>query len=284
MNINPSSPLRIVRQLSDPSDVATYYVQAVVRNSASGTVLETINLTDNGDQRFTGTYQTGPDGSGNGFYIDVTTTVYTDAGYTTKSGNYGIEAETYHVIQAWSHALGGGGGFSPDVNYEKVRQIVQEELGKLEKPEPPVIPDLMPELLRLEQRLTASVGAINIPEQKEVDLEPVLQEVRTSVDNAINTLLLAVDSKEVTPETDLSSVLSAIEGLPNEELVNAAKQLSEAVNTIKEILDTQEDVSQMKQAAEEFMSRVSPRTLDVGKKKEEPQDANLLRARKLLGA
>lgn len=284
MNINPNTNLRIVRQLADPYDLGTNYVRAVVRNSATGAVLETINLTDEGSQRFAGYYHTDADPSGVGYYIDVTTTVYTDAGYTTKSENYQVEAKTYNVIQQFGPGMGLGGG-GADVNYEKVRRIVQEELAKLVIPEPATLPDLTPVLLGLEQRLTKSVGAIKIPEQKDVDLEPVLQEVRSSVDNAINTLLLAVDAKEVTPATDISPVLEAINDFKATDLqagINAVQGILEPLEGLLERQRTVEaSIDTSQQAAQEFLGTLSNR-----KKVEpevSPEELSRARARKLFG-
>jgi hypothetical protein len=282
MNVNPNSSLRIIRQLSDPYDSGTYYVRAIVRNSATGDVLETINLTDSGSQRFVGSYHTGADGSGNGFYIDVTTYVYTDAGYTTASESYQVESNVYHVIQQWNHAAGLGGGL--EVNYEKVRRIVQEELGKLVIPEPIVPRDLTPELLGIERRLKESVGAIYIPEQKEVDLEPVKQEVRSSVDNAINTLLLAVDAKEVTPATDLTALEAEVASIRATELNTLATELSALRERLDTVLVQKEEqdnnVAKARDTALEFVN-----ILSGSKRKEEPDPEELrrARARKLMG-
>ena len=283
MNINPQSTLRIVRQLSDPSDSGTYYVQAVVRNSATGATLQTINLTDEGDQRFTGSYQTPADGSGNGFYIDITTSVYTDDAYTTLSTDYSRDTQTYHVQQAWSHAMGIGGG--ADVNYDKVRNIIREELAAQEKMEIPETKDLTPEMLGMERRIkdavSQAVASIQFPEQKEPDLPMVIDTLSADIDDAINTLLIAVDQKDVTPQTDLTPVLEAVENLPIPQIVEATQNLNQLVQTLQELVNTQQDVTEMKAAAEEFMKKVSPRSIKVPK--ESPQDAMQLRARKLMG-
>lgn len=284
MNINPQSPLRIVRQLNDPADTDTNYVQAVVRNSATGATLETVNLTDAGGQRFTGNYNVGADAGGNGFFIDITTTVYTDSGYTTKNANYGIETMTYHVQQQWSHAQGLGGG-GADVDYKKVRAIVKDELSKLEKPQKPR--DMAPEILgserRIKQAVSDAVTAIKIPEQKDVDLTPVTQ----AVDNAVNTLLLAVDSKEVTPATDLAPVLERLQELPVNELLMFVQRLSEVIPELKSLIEskivqTEDERTSLREATQSFLSFFEKAAPVMGKRYEEP-DKNLLRARRLMG-
>lgn len=283
MNILPQSTLRIVRQLTDPFDTDTNYVQAVVRNSTSGDIVATLSLTDKTGQRFTGEYTTPPDNSGMGYYLDVTTTVYTDAGYTTKNTNYAIEAHTYFVHQPPVH-LGGGGG--ADVNYEKIRKIVKELLDEQEKTELPEIRDLTPELLASERRIkesvTSAVSSIRIPEQVRPDLDGAVSRISDRLDDAVNTLLLAVDQKEVTPETDLSPVMQSIDALPNEQILVTMDDLRTMVATLQELVNTQQDVDSMRKAAEEFMGKVSPRTLSAPKEKPK-EDTTTLRARRLLG-
>jgi len=280
MNILPQSTLQIVRQLSDPTDVGTNYVRAVVRNSATNATLGTVNLTDEGSQRFTGTFQTPPDASGRGYYVDITTTVYTDSGYTTTNTDYSIETYTYHVFEEARH-FGGGGA---EVNYDKVRRIVQEELGKVPQPEMPTIRDLTPELLSMERRLQTSItdatSGIKIPEQVKPDLDSVVAQLRGAIDDALNTTLLAIDNKDVTPETDLSPIVAEVQNLPVQEMLDAIQLLNERLQTLQEVVNTQQDVTALKSAAEEFMSKVSPRTLKVPK--ENPIDATQMRARKLL--
>jgi hypothetical protein len=278
MNINPQSTLRIVRQLSDPSDSGTYYVQAVVRNSATGAALQTINLTDEGDQRFTSSYQTPADVSGNGFYIDITTTVYTDAGYTTVSTDYSRDTQTYHVQQAWNHAMGIGGGM--DVNYDKVRRIIKEELAAQEKLEIPESKDLTPEMLGMERRIkdavSQAVASIRFPEQVQPDLDRVINEVRSTIEQAVNATLMSIESKEVTPLTDLTPIAQQIQQLPFDEL---QQKLDEAVQTIQSF----QDFAALKDATEEFMARIPKRAQNTNLQRPNPQEGMALRARKLMG-
>lgn len=280
MNILPQSTLRIVRQLTDPQDTGTNYVRAVIKNSATGDTLATVDLTDAGTQRFTGSYQTPPDASGLGYYIDITTTVYTDSGYTSKNLNYAIETNTYHVYQEVTH-FGGGA----DIDYKKIRQIIKEEITAQEQPTIPTPRDMTPEMLGMERRikdaLTDAVGSIRIPEQVKPDLQSVVAQIRSTIDDALNTILLAVDNKEVTPETDLTPVMTEVQNIPSQEMLDAIAALNARVETLQEIVNTQQDVNSLKTAAEEFMSKVSPRTLNVPK--ERPENIINMRARKLLG-
>lgn len=276
MNILPQSTLRIVRQLTDPFDTDTNYVRAVVRNSTTGDVSATINLTDQTGQRFTGQYTTPPDISGMGYYIDVTTSVYTDSGYTTLNTNYAIEAHTYFIHEEKVH-LGGGG---VDVNYDKIRKIVREVLDEQEKTELPEIRDLTPELLASERRIkesvTSAVSSIRIPEQVRPDLDGAVSRITTSLDEAINTLLLAVDRKPVTPKTDITPV--------HRDIASLAMQISSNINLLKTNIDralaenasAQQDLSDTRSATDEFVQKLP-------KWNERSQDTTILRARRLLG-
>ena len=277
MNVNPNSALRIVRQLSDTTDTTTYYVKAVVRYSATGAVLETVNLTDEGDQRFTGMYATGSDASGNGFYIDITTTVYTDDTYTTLATNYGVEAQTYHVIQHWQHALGVGSG-GGDVNYDKLRKIIKEELSMQEKLELPEQRDFTPALIEREKRLVKelelAIRSIQFPEQIQPDLEMVINSLNASIVEATDAIINAVELKPVTEPTDLSRVeqlLSTIQDIP--------QRLQEATQSVSSL----QDYFGLKEAAEEFMGKLPKRAAESNYQTPDPRAGLAQRANKLLG-
>ena len=123
MQLQPQEIFTVVRQLHDWSDTDTNYVQAVIRNARTDEVLATLNLTDKGNRRFSKTWQVKADPSGLGFYITITTTVFTDAEYTTKNSNYGEEMNTY-LVDERKRNFGGGGN---DVDYKKIRNIFKEE-------------------------------------------------------------------------------------------------------------------------------------------------------------
>src|SRR5574337_612585 len=98
MQLEPREYFTIARGLEDYTDSTTYYVRAVIRNARTDALIDTVNLTDNGNRRFTKAWQVPADPSGLGFYIIVTTTVYTDSGYTTKAENY-LERFEEHLVQ-----------------------------------------------------------------------------------------------------------------------------------------------------------------------------------------
>ena len=204
MQLQSDEKFVIVRQLDNPADTNTYYVRAYIRKSLDDTLLDTVNLTDKGSQRFTKSWQVVADPSGEGMYIDIETRIFTDSAYTSESDVYGRQSQTYLVAKRYNPVYGGGGGGG--VDYKKVRKIIQEELEKLPQPEKVVIPKpkevdfsaiieaikKIPQpdkvelggIIRLIERLRTMVEKIPIeyPEQKEVDLSGIIRELKSLSD------------------------------------------------------------------------------------------------------
>lgn len=133
MMLKPREWFTIARGLEDHTDTNTYYVRAVIKNSRTNEIIETINLDDSGDGHlFLKPWQVVADSSGQGFYIVIITSVYTDAGYTVK-GIYGDKYDTYLVDERVNANLGFGGGGGPDIDYKRIRKIVEEVCEKPEK-------------------------------------------------------------------------------------------------------------------------------------------------------
>ena len=135
--INPNENFPVARQLEDPSDASTNYVQAKVYNGSDNSLITTLNLTDQGSQLFTKIYQAPGDSSGNGRYIYIITRVYTDAAYTNISSRYGIALDTY-LIQYRVNPTGftGGGSYYDYGKMEKImRKAIEELVAKIVKRE-----------------------------------------------------------------------------------------------------------------------------------------------------
>jgi len=123
LQINPQEYFPVVRQLDDPYDTGTYYVRAIIRNALTDAIIDTLDLTDNGNQRFSKRWQAIADVSGLGTYITIETTVYTDSGYTTKSERYSLETRE-HLIQKRTNPTIDGGGGGVDIDYKKIKQLM----------------------------------------------------------------------------------------------------------------------------------------------------------------
>jgi len=124
MNLVPNTTYTLIRQLANPTDTATYYVQAVVRNIITGKTIKTINLTNQGGQRFTAPYQVPADTSGQGTYISICTYVFDDAGYSVPDGNYETEDKEYLIVQPPVSTYGNGG--TTIVDYDKIKKFISD--------------------------------------------------------------------------------------------------------------------------------------------------------------
>lgn len=178
--LQPGQSAPIVRQLGLPGDSSTYYVQAVVKNSATGATITTINLTDQGSQRFTGSFDVPQDPLGFGYYIDITTSVYTDSGYTTLSNIYTIDMQSLLVFDrlTWGRNVGGGGDMT---DYDKIAKMIREEIKGIDFPE--------------------------IPKPEKVNLEPVLATI-WETGRRVEDKLDAIDTK-----TRDASIVKAVDKL-----------------------------------------------------------------------
>ena len=124
MNLVPNTTYTLIRQLANPTDTQTYYVQAVVRNIITGKTIKTINLVNQGGQRFTAPYQVPADTSGQGTYISICTYVFDDAGYSVPDGNYETEDKEYLIIQPPVSTYGNGG--TTIVDYDKIKKYISD--------------------------------------------------------------------------------------------------------------------------------------------------------------
>lgn len=263
LKLNPGTNFPIVRKLGDPSDEGTNYVRAVVRNSTTGVTLATINLTDAGSRRFTGFF---PVGSVEDWFFDVTTSVYTDSGYTTISTVYAEENETYHVQTTLSPQLQNVAlqGMGVDINYKKIKQMIDESLKaqnwlKIED----FIRAVETSSNEVKAILTPILPAIKaivipeifIPEQKEVDFGPLIEKIETlkselsvisdkkietdSIETILNNLILEVKSyisnHSIEMSKNMESISEKIESIITENNISKEEKLSKIKSAIAEI-------------------------------------------------
>lgn len=206
MQLNPRETFSIVRQIEDHTDTSTYYVRAVIRNAKTDAIIQVngnnyLNLVDRGSQRFSQTWQVPADPSGQGFYVSILTSVYTDSGYTTKSQNYGDKMETYLIQDRMNANLGGVGG-GPDIDYKKIRRIVEEVVKETNKPVVfPKIPEVKIPEVDIETPLKEAVDYIceeikNIKMPQPEKLEPVLKAF-SQLEKTVKGLVVTEDVKKL---------------------------------------------------------------------------------------
>jgi hypothetical protein len=258
--LQPSSSFPLVRQISNHLDSTAYYVRAVVRN-ADGNIIDTVNLASQGAQRYQSRYRVPVDSSGQGAYISIITSVYTDAGYTTKSSNYGDEENTYLVFDRVLSTLKGGGGGNLDIG--TIRRVVAEELAKVqpepeedmpEAPEVEEVDTITPQLERMSSDIAALQTAIARIPTDTLDL--------TDIKQAMETIYSSIENKEVTPETDLTPVMTAIDQLATDVIQELEYTRTFVQETEQKVVDsvTKTVESGMKSAKYVNEFRIEPAT------------------------
>jgi hypothetical protein len=270
--LEPTEHFPIIRQLDDPQLIGTYYVRAYIRKSISKALIATVNLTDEGNYRFSYDYQV-PQDAGSGTYIDIETRVFTDSLYTTESDVYGRKVETYLIQSRWNRSFGQGGG--TDISYEKIKKIVEEVVsGKYKETNlkpvldaigaievSPIIKTEKVELgglARLVEGVRMKVEDLPKPEKPEkINLEPILSAIEEFGKNLAQNIV-----KEFS--TNLEEILKRIT-----ETVSSNDDLR--AKDKKEILDS---VKKMKII---INSSENDRTFDVPEEK--PQKIRKLRGR-----
>lgn len=234
MQLAPQEFFTIVRQLADHTDNTTYFVRAVVRNARTDALLDTIDLVDAGSnsQRFLKEYQVPADTSGEGFYITITSSVYTDSGFTNKSANYGDEANIYLVQERKQNQ---GGGHSVFTDFKQMQEILDvtmaDHMGKMPKAKDL---DMSPLFKAAVDEIKREILSIRFPEQKGLDLSPVNKNI-TDLRNELLRAISGIDIPE--PEkVDLSPVLLGIKEIKvNLDKADIQKAI-EAVGDLEKLL------------------------------------------------
>lgn len=252
ITLQPQENFTIVRQLADHTDTTEYGVLAVVRNAATDDILERINLTAKGDNRFTHVYQVPADISGLGFYIDITTTVYRDETYEEKAEAYGEENETYLVYDRAKHNGGGGMG-GGDIDYKKLKKMIDKAVKDAIEPVQKAVAEIeIPKLTEksydehFEQLKTGLMTMCEdikkaIPEYKkeEVNFEPIMDALRDSFSDMAEAIeKVQVSSDDKPAPVDLSEVLTKLEKIEKDMPDEAVQKLSASFDNISNLFET----------------------------------------------
>lgn len=210
MQLHPREKFIITRQLQNSYITDTFYVRAVIRNAKTDTVIQTYDLTDKGSQRFTKEWMVPADPSGQGFYVSIVTSVYSDSGYTTKSDIYGDEEQTYLVQERYvfnpNYPAGPSG---QDIDYKRIQKMIDDSFRKFVSTKPETI------VVTKEVIKEVKIPEVKIVEKfNDIDTAPIL--------SAIKAVGKKVDDKEVTeipemPEpVDLSPIVDSMKTVFNQ--------------------------------------------------------------------
>jgi hypothetical protein len=275
ISLQPQENFAIARQLADHTDATTYYVQAVVRKSVTNEIINTVRLTDYGDGRFLKTWEVPADVGGLGFFIDITTSVYSDSGYTTKATTYGDEMEEYLVFDRIKGSGGGSGGADIDVDYKKIEKILVKTIEPLKEKEKI---DLGPVLDEIKGVMSA-VRGIEIPKIEKADFSSIEKAVR-GVEKVI---IKAIDDKEVTKVPNLENLLEIITKKDNNLSVTYAK-IADLKTAIDKFVETYlANAKNIEDSAQRKLEKISSALLPIVTEIEPQKINSNERSKKLLG-
>ena len=224
IQLQPNETFVIYRALDDHTNPDTLHPQAVIRNAHTSEVLDTVDLSliSGTDHEYSGEWVVPViDGSGQGRYVIITVTFYTDSGHTTKNQFIGQRSETYLIEQRFNATMAGSGG--ADFSYKTIRKIIREEIGGRKPSGKPAELDLEPVMKAIE--------GIPTKEEDIVDLEPVLAAIRAIPVPA------TVDLAPITRE------LQKAAGDIKKERVAEGKELAEVLGKLPEVLQAIRGVS-----------------------------------------
>lgn len=279
LTLHPGNSFTVVRQIANHLDTDTNYVRAVIRNAYTDEIITTLDLVDRTGQRFSKNWKIPFDPSGNGFYISIVTSVYSDAGYTAKNANYGDEESTY-LIQDRQISRGGGTG----IDARTVRRIFKEEFTALEearveaeknKEPKKIVAEKKPEKMRWDEvlseivQLQKAVIALSEKEPKEFDYKPFSE--------GIKSILSAVNEKEVTEATDISPILEQFAVMARDMSADK-KEMVAAVESLTSTLENLPALISKMMAETTFKIAPSTATMDAPvPKKEEKEEEKPIR-------
>jgi len=260
IQLTPGEKFVISRQLPRPTDSNTYYLRAYIRKDSTDELIATVDLEDKEEQRFRGEWYVPNYPEPN--FITITTKVFTDENYTTESNLYGRTDEKYLIQQRWSMVFGGGGGGAA-ISYQKIKEIIQDEIKKIKIPE------------------AKNITKYNtIQEKVEINLKPItdlirevkneitilggksnkkdFQEVLNRVGEIESALTFAIKGIKIPKEADLSPVLKEFNDLK----VNLLEYVKETGETIKL---AEEELNQIKEKLKKrrdiFLGKLKAETL-----------------------
>lgn len=245
MQIRPGQQVYISYLIPNPSDNTIYFPQAVVKNTQTGAIIATINLTQDSAQhlRYTGSFVSPADSVGNGYFMDSVAIPYTDSGHTTPSALYGADMVTYF---AWQPPPYYGGGDAVLIDYDKVASLMDDRIKGIRFPK------------------QKDVIIPRYPKPEKVDLSPILASMQELM-GALVQVHSKIDNLPKPEQTDLSPLHNAINGVG----ITVGHFLTKHAENIKSLhSDSLKDMSDKMQSAhkdslKEWSANMNKKTEDM---------------------
>lgn len=281
IQLHPKETFTIVRQIEDHTDSSTYYVQAVVRNAKTDALLATINLDDKGDRRFSKTYIVPADPSGEGVWISILTSVYTDSGYTTKSGSYADKMESYLVQARPVFNPNYPTPTGPDIDYSRIDKIVAKHISKTL--EDKVLPAELLTISEVIGNLKTSLKPVfdfvknYKPNETKVDFVPVVSAI-SNLENKINN----IEKPEKFKYELISEINSNLVADVRKSILVSEQQKAELIDVVKKAIGEEKDMLEDKLFKFVMVLKSDKPEKDDKEEPEDDLDANKKRINRLM--
>ncbi len=236
--LKPLQNFPIQRTLYNPNDSDTHFVRAYIRDLSDDSLIATVDLVDQGGQRFLYSYKVPADPTGEGRYISILIKVFDDAAYTVLSTDYEQQEETYLVQERWNPVLGsGGGGGGVEVDYKKIRKIIKEEIDnrKITPPKEISFRVVLDYLRKVKEEISDFIesstdDAKKQSEENKKQTVEILKKEIVDIKKAIENL----PKPEKLEKVDFTPLKNQIDEI-TKKITN--EELKEKVSVIKDILD-----------------------------------------------
>lgn len=205
LQLNPLENFTIFRQIGDHTDTNrdNYYVKATIRNSYTAEKIAEVNLTNKTNGEYYGNWTAPADNTVDGFWICITTSVYTDSGYTTKSNKYSDVADTYLIGQRAKKTGSGGGGVY--VDYDRIKKMIKDEIKEIKIPKPKIPKADNSEILGLLEAISEDLvemftkidkPAIKIPKPEKLDYARIQKENKEALEDLRANIYTSVETTD----------------------------------------------------------------------------------------
>lgn len=228
-------------------DDATYYPQAVIRNTRTDAIIDSFDLPDLGSGRYGQPWTVPQDPGGLGLEIEVEITVYEDADHTQASAAYGRWTETFTVYDLPGMATGGLGS-SAFIDYKFIQKMIEDAVKGIPQPKEidlsafavelggvkQSLGDRIKEIFRLGQKADRIEQAEKNILDASKDLKAAAAEARTAIVAAAKEAAQSIGTAAV---QELAGVANAVGDWERKLMGKSDEELAYAVGQFKKILE-----------------------------------------------
>lgn len=268
MQVEPQNTIPLLYQITDPSDSTVYFIRATVYDSLTRNVLATQNLVSRGGGLWSSTIVPPVDSTGLGRHIHVIIKVYTDSGYTTLSSAYNQQIDKYLVKS--SSRFGGGGGGGQEIDYDKIKKIVDasvtEKINSEQKIND-VISGLLLKLSSIQDSIKSLEDSSKEDDSAEEDTNQMESEDKPIDFSPVKEELKSIESSLLGKLEEIETQIPKDNSISIKELGNRINMVMDMIKNLSDMLDNMDtNVSSLVNKINETVDSLSKEKGDNGNK------------------